>query len=161
MAQMSWSLLALLLMAQTPGNWKHLATQGSSPSLFQEFSLLNFLMSYASFAIKDLFYWPLCLTNISWSFTQSSTSGQPSSLPQLPIAEEGQDCGLWLGQGKTASREQHLLGNSSFIKQEGHAFISLQSWCAIPLLGWRLRSVQLWPFAAQQNLLLKWVLPLY
>lgn len=119
---------------------------------------------------KRLFYWPLFLKKY-FLIIHLELHIQPDLLPLivgawvttqvLLIAKEGPDCGLWLGKRKTASREQHLLGIFSFIKQEGHAFISLQSWCAIPLLGWRLTSTQLWPFAAQQNLLLKWVLPLY
>lgn len=89
------------------------------------------------------------------------TAGAGVTTQVLLIAKECQNCSPWLEKRKTASREQHPLGNLSFIRQEGHALITFQSWCAIPLLGWRLTPRQPWPFAAQQNLLLKRVLPLY
>lgn len=88
-------------------------------------------------------------------------SGAGEKTQVLLIAKEGQNCRLGLARSKTPSREQHPLGNLSFLRQGGHALISLQRWCEIPPLGWRLTPVQPQPFAAQQNLLLKQVFPLY
>lgn len=62
-------------------------------------------------------------------------TGAGEATEALLITKEGQSCTRWLARCKASSREQHLLGNLSLLRQEGHALISIQSWCAIPLLG--------------------------
>lgn len=51
---------------------------------------------------KRIFYWPLFLKNISWSFTRSFPSSQTFSLPQLVLGWQHKRCWLQRRDGTVA-----------------------------------------------------------
>lgn len=107
------------------------------------FTLIISLISQAFFRVAAIFLDCFACKTFPHRSPRTSHPARPAApgagagetTEALLIAKEGWNCTRWLARCKASSREQHPLGNLSLLRQEGHALISIQSWCAIPLLG--------------------------